>query len=387
VDEHVERYLRLGLRVGRHVDGIVDAYYGPAHLADEVDAAPPVEPRELVGEAESLLGVVEDGWLRDQVAGLHTYARVLAGAAMPYADEVEGCYGVRPRHTDESVFAAAHERLEELLPGEGSIGERFQRWEESTRVPPERVEDVLAAVMEEARAQTRALVELPEGEGVDLEIVHDKPWLAYCGYQGRLRSRIEVNVDLPQSAIAVLHLALHETYAGHHTEACVKEQHLVRERGVLEQTLFMVPTPQSLLAEGIAELAPELLLAGEGGAALAAIVRDAGAEFDLAHSLAIGRAREPCGWAAVNAALMLYEADATDAEAQAYIERWSLARPEEGEHAVRFLREPTSRSYVLTYSAGLELCRAYVGGDVARFRRLLTDQVRVRDLVAPAQNG
>jgi len=242
-------------------------------------------------------------------------------------------------------------------------------------------------VIEEARAQTRALVELPEGEGVDLEIVHDKPWLAYCGYQGRLRSRIEVNVDLPQSAIAVLHLALHEAYAGHHTEACVKEQHLVRERGVLEQTLFMVPTPQSLLAEGIAELAPELLLAGEGGAALAAIVRDAGAEFDLAHSLAIGRAREPCGWAAVNAALMLYEADATDAEAQAYIERWSLARPEEGEHAVRFLREPTSRSYVLTYSAGLELCRAYVGGDVARFRRLLTDQVRVRDLVAPAQKA
>jgi len=25
----VERYLLLGLRLGRHVDGLVDAYYGP----------------------------------------------------------------------------------------------------------------------------------------------------------------------------------------------------------------------------------------------------------------------------------------------------------------------------------------------------------------------
>ena len=29
----VERYLALGLRLGRHVDGFVDAYYGPPELA------------------------------------------------------------------------------------------------------------------------------------------------------------------------------------------------------------------------------------------------------------------------------------------------------------------------------------------------------------------
>ena len=26
---HAERYLELGLRLGKHVDGLVDAYYGP----------------------------------------------------------------------------------------------------------------------------------------------------------------------------------------------------------------------------------------------------------------------------------------------------------------------------------------------------------------------
>ena len=104
----VERYLRLGLQLGRHVDGIVDAYYGPPELAAAVDAEPPVDPRALVSSAEALLDELEDGWLRDQVVGLRTYAGVLAGESGSYADEVEGCYGVRPTYTDEAVFAAGH---------------------------------------------------------------------------------------------------------------------------------------------------------------------------------------------------------------------------------------------------------------------------------------
>jgi len=101
----VERYLRLGLRLDRHVEGTVDAYFGPPELAEEVKAAPPVDPAALAAEAESLLGEIEDGWLRDQVAGLATFARVVAGETLAYADEVERCYGIRPERTDESAFA------------------------------------------------------------------------------------------------------------------------------------------------------------------------------------------------------------------------------------------------------------------------------------------
>lgn len=233
----VERYLRLGLQVGRHVDGIVDAYFGAPELAVAVAAAPPVEPRTLVGAAETLLDELEDGWLRDQVLGLRTYAGVLAGETRSYADEVEACYGVRPSHTDEAAFEAAHERLEELLPGEGPLAERYARWEDSIRVPPEQVERTVASAIEEARAWTRRLVELPAGEGVVLEVVHDEPWMAFCEYVGDLRSRISVNGDLPMSAIELLVLAIHETYPGHHAERCSKEHLLVRGRGLLEETL------------------------------------------------------------------------------------------------------------------------------------------------------
>jgi hypothetical protein len=382
-----ERYLRLGLQVGRHVDGIVDAYYGPADLAAAVEAEPPVAPQTLVADAERLLDELADGWLRDQVVGLRTYSGVLAGESGSYADEVEGCYGLRPTHTDESVFTAAHERLEELLPGDGPLAERYERWRNSILVPSEQVERMAAAVIEEARAWTRGAVDLPDGEDVVLEVVHDEPWLAFDYYLGNLRSRIAVNLDLPISALDLLQLAVHETYPGHHAERCCKEHLLVGGRGLVEETLVLVPTPQSLVSEGIAGLAPELLLESDGGAALAAVMHDAGIELDLAHALSVEQAHEPCQWADVNAALMLHEAGASEAETRAYAERWTLMTPERTAHLIRFLTEPTSRSYILTYPAGRELCRSYVASEPERFRRLLTEQVRVRDLLAARDGG
>ena len=52
MDESAERYLRLGLQIGRHVEGIVDAYYGPPELKAGVDAAPPVDPATLAADED-----------------------------------------------------------------------------------------------------------------------------------------------------------------------------------------------------------------------------------------------------------------------------------------------------------------------------------------------
>jgi hypothetical protein len=183
------------------------------------------------------------------------------------------------------------------------------------------------------------------------------------------------------SALELLRVTMHETYPGHHTERASKDHLLVHGRGLLEETIVLIPTPQSLVSEGIAELAQELPLEGGGAAALAAVMHDAGIELDLGHALAVERALEPCRWAEVNAALMLHEAGASHADAHAYLERWGLVSPALAAHLIRFLGEPTSRTYVVNYSAGREFCRAYVAGEPERFRRLLTEQVRVRDLL------
>jgi hypothetical protein len=376
----VERYLRLGLQLERHSEGIIDAYFGPPELAAAIDAEPPAEPGMLLSDAEALLDELEDGWLRDQVIALRTCAAVLAGELDSYADEVEGYYGVRPSHTDESVFVAAHEELARLLPEGGTLAERYQAWERSNLVPADDIERLMAAVIEEARGWTNRLVTLPEGELVILETVHDKPWWASCDYLGGLRSRIRLNVDLPMSAFELLVLSIHETYPGHHTERSVKESLLVQGRGMLEETMVVTPSPQTLVAEGIAALAPNVLLEGETGRALVSILHDADLELDLPHALAVRKAHEPCRWAEVNAALMLHERKRSEAEAHSYLEQWCLEAPEWTAHLVRFMTAPSQRSYIITYSAGRELCRAFVAGDRKRFRSLLSEQVRVCDL-------
>ncbi len=375
-----ERYLRLALRLGRHDDGIVDAYFGPPELAAEAEAGPPVELPVLIGEAEALLDELADGWIRDQVVALRAYSGVLAGESWSYADEVQACYGVRPEFTPESVFLAAHEQLDELLPGSGPIADRHQAWRDSMLVPAARIERAFALAVAEARSHTLGLVELPEGERVEIETVEGVPWLGYNFYLGNLQGQVKVNVSVSKSAIELLDLALHETYPGHQAERSCKEQLLAIERGLTEETLVLAPTPQSVISEGTARLAPRLLLGGDAGPAIAAVLREVGVEFDLARALKIEDAIEPCEWAQVNGALMLYERGASQAEVREYLMRWGLLVPEIADHVLRFLTEPSSRSYMIAYPAGLRLCRNFTGGQPERFRRLLTEQLRVSDL-------
>lgn len=380
---HAERYLVLGLRLGKHVDGLVDAYYGPAELQTQVDAEPTIEAAQLAADADALLAELPDSWLQDQVRGCATYAHVLAGDEISYADEVEGCYGVRPAKTPVSVYEAVHVELDALLPGDGSLYERRQAWRDSQLVDGAVAVAVLSDLLPLMRERTTAVVELPTGERPELEAVSDEPWWAFNYYLGNLRSRVVLNTDVPTTGRDLVHLAAHEVYPGHHTEHAVKEQLLLRERGVIEEGIQLVPTPQAVLSEGIAEVGAEIVLADGGYAEAYAVLGRHGIIVDPELSERIATAVEPLGTIGLDAALLMHEDGASPDDAQAYIERWRLVPAEQARHGVRFATDPTWRAYVVTYTAGLDLCRGYVGGDQARFRRLLTEQVRIGELTPP----
>ena len=386
-----ERYLTLGLRLGRHVDGLVDSYCGPPELAAAAEAEDVVEPAALADEADTLAATIagaEDfephrrGWLADQVRALGTYARVLAGEELSYADEVEGCYGVRPERGSEDAYRAAHERLAELVPGDGPLRDRLEARRRKQAVPAERLVPAFEDLVVVLRDRTGQLVELPEGEELVAEAVRNEPWWAFNYYLGDLRSRVVLNVDVMTTAFELVALAAHEAYPGHHTEHAVKEERLIRQLGRVEESIQLVPTPQALVSEGIAETGTDLLLDDELERALSDVLRSHGLDDDLGRAIEVDRAREPLRRAGVDAALLLHEEDGSPADAQDYFERWALSSPERAAHNVQFLLDRTWRAYAITYSAGRDLCRAYVDGDAARFRTLLTEQVRVGDLLA-----
>jgi hypothetical protein len=375
-----ERYLLLGLRLGRHVEGLVDAYYGPPELAERARAGDPVAPAALAGEADALLAEAGDGWLADQLRGLRTYAGVLAGEQIGYADEVERCYGVRPVRADESVYAAAHEALDGLLPPGGSLIERREAWRRQNRLEGDAFFALMRDLLADLRRRTDETFGLPEGEGLELEPVHDEPWWAFIYYLGGLRSRVVVNTDLPTSVQEAVHLACHEAYPGHHTEHAWKERLLVDTGRAVDEAILLVPTPQSLLSEGIAETGADVLLDAAGRAEVAAIAARHGVRYDPELAHAIAEAAAPLRTAQLDAALMIHEEGRSREDAQAFLERWALVPPERASHSIDFVTDPVWRAYVVCYSAGETLCRAWVGGDPARFRRLLTEQVRVGEL-------
>jgi hypothetical protein len=378
-----EDYLLLGLRLGKHVDGLVDAYYGPQDLQDAVDEEPAVHASDLAADGARLRDSLEDGWLRDQVAACTVYARVLAGEELSYSDEVEGCYGVRPERTPESVYEQAHAELDELLPGDGSLYERRESWRQRYRCPGDQAIGAFGELLPLMQARTEALFGLPEGERVTLEAVSGEPWWAFNYYRGGLHSHVVVNTDVPTSGLDLLHLVAHEVYPGHHTEHAAKEQLLIRDRGLIEEGIQLVPTPQAVLSEGIAESGSDLVLDDGTRDAAFEILRQNGIEVpDRELAERIAKAGEPLGTISLNAALMIHEGGATHDEAAEYVARWSLRPLDEAKRSVAFVTDPTWRAYTITYSAGEALCKRYVGGDPARFRTLLTEHVRIGELLS-----
>ena len=228
------------------------------------ESAEPCGSDSLVEDARALVEETDSSYLRAQLRGLEVVGRKLGGEDIGYADEVEGCYGLWPERVPEDRFEEAHRTLDEVLPPGGTLAERHQRWEDGDPVPAEKLETVLRAVGEALRASTRKEFGLPEGETFELELVNGKHWYAFNDYRGGLRSRMEVNTDLPISAGSVVALVTHELYPGHHTERVWKEELLYLREGKLEESVLVYGTPQSVITEGIAVLAVDYVVNEHG---------------------------------------------------------------------------------------------------------------------------
>jgi hypothetical protein len=383
-----ERYLALAFRVGKHEPEQVENYYGPRESIAAVEAEEPLEPARLVEEAKSLLADLERGdleprrsaWIAGQTRALLTIARQLAGEDVSYADEVEGTFGIRPRWYDESDFERAHGLLDEALPGSGDVRTRYARWFERTVIPPDKLLPALESVTEELRARSAAIVGLPEGETLELELVSGKRWSGFNRNLGDLRGRISVSTDLPFQAGELAYFVAHEAYPGHHVDGAWKEQVLVRERGQVEETLTLYAAPEAVLAEGVAELAVEIVTDDGGQELNARLLGSLGIDFDAEVGGQVFAARRLLRPVASNLVLLRYERGASLDDLREYARRWTLQPEARIEKMVASVTARPFAGYVHCYPEGRRLCAAYVRGEPERFKRLLVEQLLPSDL-------
>jgi hypothetical protein len=246
-------------------------------------------------------------------------------------------------------------------------------------IPPERLEECIHAFSSALRDRVRAEFPLPERETINYEVVTDKPWSGFNYYLGDYRSTVAVNADLRQQMSNLPRLVAHESYPGHHTEHCRKEAGLVAKRGHAEQTLFLVNTPQCLMAEGLADLALHAAIGSHWGDWAGEIYADLGLRFDGERAATVSEATAALADVRQDAALMLHDEHRDVDEVAAFLKRWLLVSDERARQTLRFLSSPLWRAYTSTYVEGYRLLRAWLDdrpADVSlteRFGRLLDE--------------
>ncbi|MEP6562246.1 MAG: DUF885 domain-containing protein, partial [Nakamurella sp.] len=326
----VTEYLKLGLRFNRVVDGFVDAYTGDPALARQVADEPAPVPLELSKRAAELSAAVADTDLglgvRDRDLGgrdsgparaafltahldaLAVAARRLAGEPMSFIDEVRSYFQVSIEEVDTEVYAATHREISEILGGSGPLGQRLAAVRLAETCPPELVEDAVRAVAAALRERVTGptgLAALPEH--IDFEIARDVAWSGFNFYLGGFRSRVAVNADIGHRMSQFGVLVAHECYPGHHTEHCRKEDLLVKRGGQAEHTIFLVNTPQCLMAEGLGDLALTVAVGPGWGRWLADVLDGIGPTFDPDLVEALEVASRPLNTVRQNAAIMLHD--------------------------------------------------------------------------------
>jgi hypothetical protein len=387
-DSLIREYLLLGLRFDRIEEGYVDSFTGDPALRAQVADEPAPEPAALARDARRLLTEVHqvDGldpvrveYLAAHLRALDCAGRTFAGEGVGFVDEVRAYFDVDIAKGDTDRYREAHRLLDEALGGSGPLADRMQAYRASEEIPPERLEECIHAFSSALRDRVRAEYPLPDTETIHYEIVTDKPWSGFNYYLGDYRSTVAVNADLKQQMANLPRLVAHESYPGHHTEHCRKEAGLVERAGQAEQTLFLVNTPQCLMAEGLADLA---LYAGVGedwGSWAAEIYADLGLRFDGERAQSVAAASAALADVRQDAALMLHDEHRDVDDVVAFLQRWLLVDDTRARQMLRFLSSPLWRAYTSTYVEGYRLLRGWLDARpdgvtlTERFGRLLDE--------------
>jgi hypothetical protein len=275
LDAEAEAYVRLVLALGERDPDSLDFYAGPPEwMAEARTKRTPLS--EITRSATALLdeltrdrdqapdeGARRRRFLARQVRAVAARVDLLSGHRLTFDEESQLLFGVEAGEVDRRAFADADAELDRMLPGDGSLGHRYAAYERRFVIPSDRLPAVMPRAIDGCRRATLGHLSLPAGEQAAVEYVRGTPWSAFTRYEGRGRSRIQINTDFALTVDRALQLACHEAYPGHHTINSLIDARFVDARHLIEYTVQPMFSPQSLRTEGAATFAVELAFPGE----------------------------------------------------------------------------------------------------------------------------
>jgi hypothetical protein len=374
LDAIAESYVKLGLAFGNHDPDYVDAYLGPPAWREAAERAEP-SLSEIRSRAARLIDALGAGppsdadqmtrlrhrALRKDIESLATRAEMADGRRFSFDEESRALFDAVAPVKSEPEFQTILDELAELLPGEGSLLERYEAFRKQFEIPRNRLDAVFQAAIAECRARTTRFISLPKEESFEVEYVTDKPWNAYNWYKGNYHSLIQVNTSLPIYIGSAVGLACHEGYPGHHLNNILWERDLLRGRGWVEFSLYPLFSPQSVINEGSAEYGIRMAFPGEERVAFDREKLFPLAGLDPARADEYHQVRElvqKLDYVRNEAARRYLDGEFDRKQTAEWLERYALVSPPRAERNVQFIEK--YRSYVINYNLGKDLVRHYV---------------------------
>ena len=369
-----ESFVKLVLAVGRHDGDYVDAYFGPDEWKSAVDSEA-LELDAIRERAEQLAQSLEalppaaDGTLEARrraslstsIASLIAKVDLLSGVTMSFDEESEALYdAVAPTYTADH-FDGILARLDELLPGSGSVSERYEEYRRDFIIPTDLLDTVFSTAVDACRAKTLEHMDLPAGESFDIEYVSDKSWSGYNWYQGDYHSLIQVNTDLPIYIDRALDLACHEGYPGHHVYNLMLERELLRGQDWVEYSVYPLFSPRSLISEGTANFGIDVAFPAAERIDFERDVLFPLAGIDPVEAEVYYEIQEQVrqlGYAGNEAARGYLNGEMNAEAAVDWLIKYSLMPPDRARQRLRFIEQ--YRAYVINYNYGKDLVRNYV---------------------------
>ncbi|MFL6293958.1 MAG: hypothetical protein ACJ759_23935 [Thermoanaerobaculia bacterium] len=373
MDRAAEVYVKLVLAVGQHDPDYVDAFYGPPEWKVQAEAAKrPLA--DLHAEAERLLADLQampasgdemerlrHQYLTRQLQSMVARLDMLSGRKLSFDEESQALYDAVAPTYGADHFQGILDQLEGLVPGEGLLPERIERYRQGFVIPRDKLDMVFKAAIAECRRRTQEHFELPPGESFEVEYVNNKSWSGYNWYKGGFHSLIQVNTDLPIYIERAIDLACHEGYPGHHVYNALLEKHLVRDRGWPEFSVYPLFSPQSLIAEGTANYGIEVAFPGDERVRFERekLFPLAGIDPSTAERYyEIQRLTQQLAYAGNEAARGYLNGTMTKQQAIDWQVRYGLYAPARAEQRIKFFDQ--YRSYVINYNFGQDLVKQYI---------------------------
>lgn len=177
-------------------------------------------------------------------------------AGSPLTEQIKDFLHVPAEPAPAEELEALQREMSELLSRmgyKGDIRQQCAAWEDTVRVPAEKVPDVLEALLDEAwkRTEARLLkIPRPQSDGMHVVPVRGVAFNARCNYLNR---RIELNVDPTLTRPGLKHLAVHEGYPGHYVQFTMRATLAERNEAPADVLLSIVNSASSSIFEGIGD--------------------------------------------------------------------------------------------------------------------------------------